>query len=177
MAEHRCLSEPAVAHAPPLCTCQADRADVHPQGIWVGESGPGTKTARSATRSVHGHMGPSLRCANGGTCRGGKAAELRYQAGSGHPYPHSFPKHRPKNRHNQVSKKKRNEKVECHNLRCALRLLFSRRGSPLLGLLLAFPDQKQLGRTPWARPSAVASGRGGGGFFLFIPPCLPSCRL
>lgn len=124
-------------------------------------------------------MGPSLRCANGGTCRGGKAAELRYQAGSGHPYPHSFPKHRPKNRHNQVSKKKRNEKVECHNLRCALRLLFSRRGSLLLGLLLAFPDQKWLGRMPWARPSAVASGREGvlpfhPSLSAFLPPVTSS---
>lgn len=119
-------------------------------------------------------MGPSLRCANGGTCRGGKAAELRYRAGSGHPCPHSFPKHRPKNRCNQVSKRKRNEKVECHDLRCALRLLFSRCGSPSLGLLPAFPDQKWLGCTPWARPSAVASGWGVLPFHpslsTFLPP-------
>lgn len=58
--------------------------------------------------------------------------------------------------------------------RHALRLLFSPRGSPSLGLPLAFPEQKRLGCTPWARPSAVASGRGVLPFYpslsAFLPP-------
>lgn len=85
------------------------------------------------------------------------------------PPPPSFPKHGPKNRGNQVSKRKRNEKVECHDLRHALRLLFSPRGSPSLGLPPAFPDQKRPGRTAISR--GVWSG---GSSFLSLPVCLPA---
>lgn len=178
MAKRRSLSEPAVVCAPSPRTCQADRADIGLQGIWGGESTPVPNPVCSGTQSVHGHVGPLLRRANRGTHRGGKAAEPHYRAGSGQPCPPSFPKYGPKNRCNQVSKRKRNEKVECHDLRHALRLLFSPRGSPSLGLPPAFPDQKRPGRAPWAWPSAVASARRVLPFYpspsAFLPPATGS---
>lgn len=129
------------------------------------------------TWSVHGHMGPSLQHANG-QAQGGNTAEQHHRAGSAHPYSPSFPKHGPKNRCNQVSKRKRNGKVKCHDLRHALRLLFSSCSSPSLGPLMAFPDQKQPGRAPWAQPSAVASGPGVLPFYpspsAFLPPATSS---
>lgn len=80
-----------------------------------------------------------------------------YRAGSGHPCPLFFPKHGLKNRCKQVSKRKRNEEVKCHDLRHALRPPCSPHGSPSLGLPLAFPDQEQPRHAPWAQPSAVTS--------------------
>ena len=83
--------------------------------------------------------------------------------------PPPFPKHGPKNRRNQVSKRKRNEKVACHDLRHALRLLFCLRGSPLLGLPPAFPDQKRPGRT------AISHGLwSGSSSFSSLPVHLPA---
>lgn len=96
------------------------------------------------------------------------------RAGSAHPCPSSILDHGPKNICNRVSKRKRNGKVKCHDLRHALRLLFSWPSLPSLGPPMAFPDQKQPGRTPWAQPSAVASAQG---ILPFIPPHPPSCRL
>lgn len=95
----------------------------------------------------------------------GRQASRTAEQGPATPAP-SFPEHGPKNRHNQVSKRKRSERVKCHDLRHAPRLLFSRPGSPPLGLPAPFPDQKWPSCVPWARPSAVASGQG-------LPPFYP----
>lgn len=98
--------------------------------------------------------------------QGGNTAKLRHRAGSAHPCSPSFPKHGPKNRCNQVSKRKRKGKVGCHDLRHALRLLFSSPSWPSLGPPMAFPDQKRPWLEHWARPSAVASCQG---FLPFYP--------
>lgn len=118
-------------------------------------------------------MGPWLQ-AQGQQAQGGNTAELRHRAGSAHPCSPSLPEHGPKNRCNQVSKRKRNGKVKCHDLRHALRLLFSWRSWPSLGPPMAFPDQKQPGVRPGHGHQLWPLLRA---FFLFIPPHLPSCRL
>lgn len=164
--EHFSLSKPAVARAPPH-TCQADLCL---QGFWGAE--------RFWAHSVWRAHGAIAAMCKHGQAQGGNTAELRHQAGSAHPCSPSFPEHGPKNRRNQVSKRKRNGKVKCHDLRHGLRLLFSWRSSPSLGPPTAFPDQKQPGRAPWARPSAVASDRGVLPFYpspsAFLPPATGS---
>lgn len=95
----------------------------------------------------------------------GRQASHTAKQGPATPAP-SFPEHRPKNRHNQVSKRKRSKRVKCRDLRHAPRLLFSHPGSPPLGLPAPFPDQKWPSCVPWARPSAVTSGQG-------LPPFYP----
>lgn len=94
---------------------------------------------------------------------GGKAVELSGRVRP--PLPPSFPKHGPKNRGNQVSKRKRNEKVECHDLRHALRLLFSPRGSPSLGLPPGVSGPEAAGAR--ALGTAISHGLWSGGVLPF----------
>lgn len=168
--EHYSLSKPAGTRAPAPRTCQADLSLL---GFWGGES-------TLVPSLAHSHGAMAAMCKQG-QAQGGNTAELRHRAGSAHPCSPSFPEHGPKNRCNQVSKRKRNGKVKCHDLRHAPRLLFSSCSSPSLGPPMAFPEQEQPGRTPWARPSAVASDRGVLPFYpfytsltAFLPPATGS---